>query len=196
MKNLLLILFAGATLSSCVSLVNTQTGRTQGKGNTEIGLTAEAIPVEDDDLTSLGVTPGVFVYYGIGERVDLSFHWEGVFGVSAGAKVQLLGNKNSRFALALDPRTGVFAIPKTKTSSGIAPYTVVPGIVSFHLSEKFAIMAAEEWTYIPYSGEDPFFSPSLGLEIGGEKAKFTTGLTYNYLGQDFYMFGAGAKIKF
>lgn len=192
MRNFLLLFFVSTFVSSCVSLVNTQTGKTQGKGNTEIGLTAEAIPLQDDDITSLGVTPGFYVYHGIGERVDLSFHWEGLFGVSAGAKIQVLGDQESQFALALDPRGGVFALPENK----FAPYAVIPGIVSYHPSEKMAIMASENLTYIPNSDEAPFFSPSLGIEVGGNKAKFTTGLTYNYLGQNFYMFGAGAKIRF
>jgi len=179
---------------SCISLVNYQTGKTLSKQVTEITFSTEVFPLDEssDDLTSVAFSPGISVYHGISDKIDIGIRWEGLLAGSIGAKIQLLGNQSSKFAFALDPRFGGILLADNKFSS----YTVVPGIFSFHPNEKFAIMAAEEFLLVPQDDAHSSFSHSLGVEYGNDKTKVVLGATSNYYGLGFFQYGAGLKVRF
>lgn len=115
MKKIVYLLVIITSFSSCISLVNYQTGKTLGKGNSEIALSLEVFPLEDEDLSSVAFAPGVSYYRGISDKIDVGVRYEGGLAGSVGAKFQLLGNRESKFALAIDPRIG----DKTKFVLGL-----------------------------------------------------------------------------
>ena len=90
--------------SSCVSMSTMQTGRTIGKGNSELNIGGSAVKLEafvDTDSTTLngGVLEGDF-RYGVTDKFDVGMKvalvgTSGIYG-----KYQLVGSDESKFALS------------------------------------------------------------------------------------------------
>lgn len=191
------LLITVLSFSSCISLVNYQSGKTLGEDNSELIISSEIVDLQEEDNGSIKyiLSPGLSYYKGMNDKLDLGFRWEGGLAGSIGVKYQFLGNRGSKFAAALDPRFGVIAASKSSTG-GLIPFGVLPIIGSYHPSDNFSINLASEFLYLPTSGDEKFiFSPSLGVEFGGDKYKFTVGGTYNYFNLNIYQFGAGFKIR-
>ena len=192
MTKFVLFLFTAISLSSCISLVNYQTGKTLGKDNNEIIVSSEVFPVSDNEV-SVAYSPGISYYRGVSDKVDVGIRVEsGLFGYSAGAKIQLVGDQSSRFALAIDPRVGILLLPE----KNYAPYAVLPAIVSWHPSEKFALTFAEEFYYLSADDRPTDLSHSLGMEIGENRVLLSLGATYGYYGLNSFVYGIGGKIRF
>ena len=112
---LVYVLLAGIVLigmSSCGSLTGFQDAKTLGKKQKAEVYSFSALkqPIFGDnildifgsDLGSINDLPTLeyFYRYGLSKKVDINFRCNSNMGVSGGCKIQFIGDKNSKFAMA------------------------------------------------------------------------------------------------
>ena len=188
--------------SACTSFTAYQSGRTLGKGNSEITPSVNGMNTvdgTDDEDDTVYTVPSAEVYYqrGIAKNVDVGVKLSLSSSFTADVKWQFHGDKTSKFAASTGLVIG---------SVGIGPFAgqaQVPLYLSWHKNEKTAIyltprytlliLPEEEGTYHGYSG-------STGV-IFGKRTKFALDFSYLYLrGYEkyseawVYSLGVGVKI--
>jgi hypothetical protein len=195
-------LLACALFSSCTSFTGYQTGRTLGKGKSEITTALNGVVIKDEageDFLNVNVVPLVEVHYqrGVAEKLDIGIKLTTGTSFTADLKWQFLGDKTSKFAAS----TG-FAIGGT----GLNPFAgqlQVPLYLSVHPTEKMAVYLSPRYIGLMNQDDAVFHAPSVsaGL-IYGKRTKFALDFSYIDLGgysEDesqaaLFNFGVGVKI--
>jgi len=213
-KKCLLPLLLGSAalffLSNCASITGFQDGRTVGEGNGDFyaSLNFSTSPNfgdwRDDSVTVDVPTlafPSIEVggRYGVVEKVDLTLRMNTNLNVGLGTKFQLVGDRNSPFALALGAEVGSFGIILGLLNVQIPLY------LSVHPSETFS------WYFTPrYIRQFSTFAgvqnglTYLGANTGflfGKRSKFGVDLGYYRLGGieesiPVIQFGLGGRFAF
>jgi hypothetical protein len=199
-------------LSNCASLTGFHDGKTLGQGNGEFSasLSYNATPAFKDiddgvdsistDIPSIGFPNLEFGgRYGINEKVDLTLRLNTSLNLGFGAKVQVVGDRDSKVALALGAEIGSFGL--------ILPLwnVQVPVYFSVHPSEKFTWYATPKYIYqFSTVGEVTGGARYVGANTGllfGSKNKFGIDFGYFNAGIDgattgLFQFGIGGRFAF
>ncbi len=160
---LLFILLIGA--SSCAQLTSFQTGRTLGKGQTEITPSVSLLGVVDNPAVSseLGsfVLPfgDISLQHGISERFDLGLKVSTGLNAQLSGKYQFVGDKQSKSALSL----GAGLSYQLAGEELVLRYHL-PLYYSLHFSEKSAFYATPRYMLQQVRNDDNFHF--LGLTAG------------------------------
>jgi len=196
-KNLSLVLaLAGISLflSNCASLTGFQDGRSVGKNNGEImgSLNFSQSPDFDnweDQGDSLDNVPNLFFpsiefggRYGVAEKVDITLRLNTNLNLGIGVKAQMLGDRESKAALALGAEAGTFGL-----ISGLWNFQV-PVYFSVHPTENFAWYLTPKFVYqfTSYAGADnglSYTGANTGL-LFGKRNKFGLDLGYYRVGAE------------
>lgn len=195
-RQFLLPALAAATiaffLNSCASLTGYQDGRSVGKNNGEISASVNVNQSPEfnnfnDQQDTFDIVPSAFPNieiggrYGVAEKFDIGMRINSNLNISLNAKYQLVGDRQSPFALAIGAEAGTFSL-----GIGGLWNVQVPVFASIHPSEKFAVYLNPRYIYQ--------FSSWVGAEDGVSYAGGNTGLLFgnrNKFGVDFgfYSFG-------
>lgn len=191
-------LFAVATLlsgillwSGCASLTGFQTGKTVGDEKGEIAMSLNFVSApdfdpDDDEEADTGLvinTLGLLELggrYGVAEKVDVGLRINTALNFLADAKVQVVGNQESFFAMALGAGLGGFGFV---SEEGMLLNFQIPLYLSIHPSDKFAIYAAPRYigqfgtTFDESSGLLNYFGSNFGFEAG-KRVKFGLDIAY------------------
>lgn len=198
-----LVLFALTALalffSNCASLTGFQDGRTVGANNGELSASINFSQSPDfndwDDDTSSVDIPTIFFpsiefggRYGIGERVDLTMRMNTNLNLGIGAKFQVVGDRESSFALALGAEVATFGL-----ISGLWNVQV-PVFLSVHPKENFAWYLNPRYIYqfTTYTGAEnglSYMGGNTGL-LFGKRNKFGLDVGYYRIGTDGTTIGA------
>ena len=199
--NLLSGIFALFLFSSCASFTGFQTGRTSGKGNMDMTVSAnyqgsgfESDDNDDDERVEIAVLE-VHNQYGVGENSDVGLRLSTAGIISVDFKQQIVGGKDKKFALSAGAVVG--------SSFAVSLYTQVPLYLSYHPQENLAFYLNPRFTnYYTIEDEAKFYNSGSAGVLFGKNVKF--GLDFSYsevpldfdLGSDASIFsvGLGAKI--
>ena len=182
-------------LTNCASLTGFQDGKTVGEGNGDLAISLNFSQTPDfDELEEVedslsGDLPNLFFpnfefggRYGIAEKVDLTMRLNTNLNLGIGAKVQVLGDRESSTALALGAEVGTFGL-----ISGLWNVQV-PVYFSVHPSEKFTWYLSPRYIYqfTSYAGADnglSYLGGNTGLMFGARN-KFGIDIGYYNVGAD------------
>jgi len=168
--------------TGCASLTGYQDGKSVGEGNGEIAvsLNLSQSPSFNELEDSTGIVdipsfsfPNIEVggRYGVTEKLDILVRVNTNFNFNAGVKYQLVGDRNSAFAIGVGAELGTFGLFSSLWNAQIPVYA------SYHPTEKFSIYLAPRYIYQ--------FSSFAGLE------------GWSYLGGNFgLLFGNKNKFGF
>ncbi len=211
-----LFLFLGAIvaalfLSRCASLTGFQDGRTVGKDNGDFyaSLNFSSSPdfneIEDNDSVSVDIPTLTFPNlefggrYGVAEKIDLTLRLNTNLNVGVGAKFQLVGDRQSPFAMALGAEVGSFGIVLGLLNLQIPVY------LSVHPSENFTWYLTPRYIrqFTTYAGLETglsYFGGNTGL-LFGKRNKFGLDVGYYRLGNvdasiGLFQFGVGGRFAF
>lgn len=170
--------------SSCFSFSNMQSGRSLGKGTSEINLSAGYIGISDGEV---GGSIPVFEFggrYGVSEKTDIGLKLSN-FGTAIGSvKYQFAGTKESQFAAATGFGIGGSFIRFNIDGDRLSFFQYeVPLHLSFHPSEKFGVIFTPRYlgvggAFAGDSGLSHLLAFSPGIEFG---KKFKLGIEFNML---------------
>ena len=164
--------------SACTSFTGYQTGRTLGKGNSEITTALNGVLIKDEggeDFLNIKVVPLAEVHYQIGlaEKLDIGAKLTTGTSFTADVKWQFIGNQTSKFAAS----TG-FVIGGT----GINPFAAqaqIPLYLSLHPNEKFAVYLTPRYTGLKNRDDEIFHAGSISTGIiFGKRPKFALDFSY------------------
>ena len=208
-------LFFGALtffLSNCASLTGFQDGKTVGQGNGEFSasLNFSGSPNFgdlDDGVDSIDTEIPTLLFpsfefggrYGVADRVDLTLRLNTNLNLGLGAKVQVLGDQDSKAALALGAEVGTFGLVTGLWN------VQVPVYFSIHPTPKFAWYASPRYIYqfTSYTGAENglrYLGGNTGF-LFGERNKFGIDLGYYNVGADdanvgTFQIGIGGRFRF
>jgi hypothetical protein len=173
----LLLVLAGLALffSNCASLTGFQDGRTVGQNNGELSASinfSQSPNFDDwgDSSDSTNIPTLLFPSlefggrYGVAEKVDLTLRINTNLNLGLGAKFQVVGDRESAFALALGAELGTFGL-----ITGLWNVQV-PLYLSVHPKENFAWYLTPRYIYQ--------FSSFIGAENGLSYTGANTGLLF------------------
>lgn len=199
MKNkftsLLALALAGIFLSQCASLTGFQDGRSVGKSNGEISASLNLSQSPDfNDWEDAGDSISIPNFYipslefggrfGVAEKIDLTFRFNTNLNIGLGVKAQVVGDRESKVALALGAEAGTFGL-----ITGLWNFQV-PVYFSLHPTQKFSWYLTPRYVYQ--------FSSFVGADSGANYIGGNTGLLFgerNKFGLDlgYYRLGAGGE---
>lgn len=205
-------LFGGTVLflASCASLTGFQDGRTVGRNNGEFyaSLNVSATPNFDaweDDSVTVNVPTLTFPSlefggrYGVSEKVDLTLRLNTNLNVGIGAKFQVIGDRQSPFAMSLGAEVGSFGVVLGLLN------VQVPVYLSIHPSESFGWYLTPRYIrqFTTFAGVENGLS-YLGGNTGillGKRNKFGLDIGYYRLGGvensiGLFQFGLGGRFAF
>lgn len=175
-------LLISVLFSACTSFTGYQSGRTLGKGKSEITPSINGMHVidgsSDEDYTEYTV-PSAEVYYqrGLAENIDIGIKLGLSTSFTADVKWQFHGDKTSKFAASTGLVIG---------SVGIGPFAgqaQIPLYLSWHKNEKRSIYLTPRYTLLFLPENEGIFhgySSSAGL-IFGKRTKFALDFSALYL---------------
>jgi hypothetical protein len=176
---LLLIIF---TLSGCLSYTSYEDGKTIGKGKVEamptlnihqspsITFFENEKKLEDIPIIAYPIIAMSFKY-GIGNKTDLYGKAGTNLGLNLGVKHQLIGERNSKFALAAGTEFGALAVISLLGSDDSSILTVqIPIYTSYHPSDRFTVFISPRYVY-QFKSEDElndynYFGGNFGILYG------------------------------
>lgn len=190
-------------LTSCASLTGFEEGRTLGEGNNEFGVSLNYVNTpdifsDDEEITGDIGFPNLEFNYkrGITEKLDVGGRVSTNLNASTYAKYQLVGDRNSSFALSPGLELG--------TVFGIAYTVAVPVYASIYPTESITINVNPRFVFQTIPGEDSF--NYLGGNVGllfGKKNKFGFDFGYYAVGGEglgtstnLLTFGVGGRFRF
>ena len=199
---LLYCLLISLLLSACTSFTAYQTGRTLGKGKSEITATLNGVLIKDEggeDFLNVKVVPLAEVQYqiGVAEKLDLGVKLTTETSLTADVKWQFLGDQSSKFAASTGLVIG---------GTGINPFAAqaqVPLYLSIHPTEKLAIYLTPRYTGLLNQDDEIFHAGSFSTGIiFGNRPKFAFDFSYidlsgyseNESQAALFNFGFGLKI--
>lgn len=179
----LYLLFTG-----CASLSGLQDGRTVGENNGEFSASLNFSQSPDyveweSRADTAGEIPNLFIVtgelggrYGVSENVDITLRMNTMFNLGLGAKVQVLGDRESPTALSVGAEIGSFAL-----WLGLWNFQL-PVYFSVHPSDNFAWYCSPRYIYqfASYAGAEAgvtYFGGNTGL-LFGRRHKFGLDLGY------------------
>ena len=188
--------------SACTSFTGYQSGRTLGKGNSEITTALNGVLIKDEageDFLNIKVVPLAEVHYqfGIAEKLDIGAKLTTGTSFTADIKWQFVGDQNSKFAMSTGLAIG---------GTGINPFAgqaQLPLYLSLHPTENFAIYLTPRYTGLINQDDDVFHAGSISTGIiFGKRPKFAVDFSYIDLGgysddeseAALFNFGFGVKI--
>lgn len=213
LKQFLFWFLFGATilfLASCASLTGFQDGRTVGKENGDFygSLNFSSSPDFNDwenDTVVVDVPTLTFPNlefggrYGVGEKVDLTLRLNTNLNVGIGAKFQVIGDRQSPFAMSLGAEVGSFGIFLGLLNVQIPVY------LSVHPSESFSWYLTPRYIrqFSTFAGVEnglSYFGGNTGL-LFGKRHKFGLDIGYYRLGGiensvGLFQFGLGGRFAF
>ncbi len=214
MKQLLFLLLFGTiialVLPSCASLTGFQDGHTVGKDNGEFYgsfnlSTSPNFNDWEDDTTVVNVPTLTFPSlefggrYGVAEKVDVTLRLNTNLNVGIGAKFQVVGDRESSFAMALGAEVGSFGLVLGLLNVQIPVY------MSVHPSESFSWYITPRYIrqFSTFAGVEnglSYFGGNTGL-LFGKRNKFGLDLGYYRLGGvdnsiGLLQFGVGGRFAF
>ncbi|MBK9338388.1 MAG: hypothetical protein IPM98_18335 [Lewinellaceae bacterium] len=191
---LLLTLASVALLfSNCASLTGFQDGRSVGQNNVELSASINFSQSPDfDDWEDQNDTSGIDiptlffpsfefgVRYGVAEKVDISLRMNTNLNLGLGAKFQVVGDRESQFAMALGAEVGTFGLV-----SGLWNVQI-PLFLSVHPKENFAWYLNPRYIYqfTTYTGAEnglSYIGGNTGL-LFGKRNKFGLDIGYYNIG--------------
>jgi hypothetical protein len=190
--NALLLLGVAVFLTNCASLTGFQDGRTVGQNNVELVGSANFSQspdfnnLEDQDTFGTDI-PNLFfpnlefgARYGVSEIVDISLRLNTNLNVGLGAKVQVLGDQESKTALSLGAEIGTFGL-----ISGLWNVQI-PVYFSVHPKDNFSWYLSPRYIYqfTSYTGAENGLR-YLGGNTGfffGRRHKFGVDIGYYNVG--------------
>lgn len=197
-------------LASCASLTGFQDGRTVGKENGDFygSLNFSSSPDFNDwenDTVVVDVPTLTFPNlefggrYGVGEKVDLTLRLNTNLNVGIGAKFQVIGDRQSPFAMSLGAEVGSFGIVLGLLN------VQVPVYLSVHPSESFSWYLTPRYirqfsTFASVENGLSYFGGNTGL-LFGKRHKFGLDIGYYRLGGiensvGLFQFGLGGRFAF
>ncbi len=204
-------------LAGCASVSGFQTGRTVGAESGEImfsinGTRTPDFNELDEESDSLNVDENFSIFapnieiggrYGVSDKVDFGIRANTNLNIFADAKVQLVGNQQSPFAMSAGFGLGMFGF--VSTSGGLFNFQI-PLYASYHPQENLDLYISPryigQWgtTFSESSGLLNYFGANAGFLTGG-KAKFGVDIAYYGLsnsntGFDDTLFQIGFGMKF
>ncbi len=213
LKQFLFWLLFGATvlfLASCASLTGFQDGRTVGKDNGDFyaSLNFSTSPNfnEWEDDTAVVDVPTLTIpnlelggRYGVGEKVDVTLRLNTNLNVGIGAKFQVIGDRQSPFAMSLGAEVGSFGIVLGLLN------VQVPVYLSVHPSESFSWYLTPRYIrqFSTFAGVEnglSYLGGNTGL-LFGKRNKFGLDIGYYRLGGiensiGLVQFGLGGRFAF
>ncbi len=197
-------------LASCASLTGFQDGRTVGKDNGDFygSLNFAASPDFNEwqnDSVVVNVPTLTFPNlefggrYGVGEKVDLTLRLNTNLNVGIGAKFQVIGDRQSPFAMSLGAEVGSFGIVLGLLN------VQVPVYLSVHPSESFSWYLTPRYIrqFSTFAGVEnglSYLGGNTGL-LFGSRNKFGLDIGYYRLGGiensiGLFQFGLGGRFAF
>ncbi len=179
-----LLFLTMVSLNGCISLSGLHTGKTVPKGKSEVSAsvnfnTSPNFQDDDDDdfdvIPVIPLAPSVELGFrhGISERFDIGFKANSFLNFLLDGKVQLVGDQDSRFAVATGLGIGMFGL---SIGDGLLYNVQVPFYTSFHPSENFTIALAPKYIgQFRSGGNGDFFLNYIGANLGfiwGNTRKF------------------------
>lgn len=162
----LLLLVVLALCSSCAQLSLFQDAKTLGKGNKSIGGHISGYGIVDIDGNDDIILPSIVANgsYGVTDRLDLQFSVSLAGSFLFSPKLQLLGNRNSKWAFALNPGIATHVGSFEEEELGILR-THYSAIGSYHPSDKVSIFFEPRYInqYRRDQSNDHFYGSTLGL---------------------------------
>ncbi len=195
------IIASGALLlSNCASLSGLQDGRTVGKNNAEIGISMNFSQSPDfnkweDQVDSQNLIPrqyfGNFEFgarYGVAEKLDVTLRLNTALNMGLGVKTQVVGDRESQFALALGAEVGTFTF-----ISGLWNVQI-PVYLSVHPTDQLTWYLTPRYIYqfLSFAGANNGLS-YVGGNTGflfGKRHKFGIDIGYYSIGHSSYRIGA------
>jgi hypothetical protein len=183
MKNQLffiaLLLVGMAAFTGCASLTGFQDGRTLGQDNGELGVSLNFSQSPDfddweeefDDSVNVDI-PQLFFpsfefsgRYGVADKVDIGVRLNTNLNLGVSGKFQVVGDKESQFAMSLGAEVGTFGLV-----SGLWNVQI-PVFLSVHPSERFTWYLTPRYIYqfTSYAGADnglSYVGANTGLMFG------------------------------
>lgn len=162
----ILLAIALICCSSCAQLSLFQDAKTLGTGKLSLGGIISGYGINDRDGNDDIVLPylagqGI---YGVSEKVDLQLSVSLAGGILLAPKFQILGNQESKWALALNP--GAELNLSSFESEGIGIFrSHYSGIASYHPSNKLSIFFEPRYItqYRTDQINDAFYGASSGI---------------------------------
>lgn len=197
-------------LASCASLTGFQDGRTVGKDNGDFygSLNFSSSPnfnKWEDDSTVVDVPTLTFPNlefggrYGVGEKVDVTLRLNTNLNIGIGAKFQVIGDRQSPFAMSLGAEVGSFGIVLGLLN------VQVPVYLSVHPSESFSWYLTPRYIrqFSTFAGVEnglSYLGGNTGL-LFGNRNKFGLDIGYYRLGGiensiGLFQFGLGGRFAF
>ncbi len=158
----LILTVACLILHSCTQTSLLQDARTEGKGNGSMAAVLSAYgTTEASDVAA--VVPFLYVQgsYGLAERVDLQLSFSSGGNILLSPKVQVVGDRSSKFALSLNPG---FEYQIGSDDGNLIYRTQLGFIASVHPSKKLAIFL-EPKLISQFTDQDRFNFPGATLGV-------------------------------
>ncbi len=179
MKSLVLLLPVLLLLSSCVQLSTFQTAKTVPKGDGEILLAFGGGGISES-FTGESIGFGTFEVagrIGVGEKVDLGLKVSHFASYLADVKFQIVGDQDSKFAMATGPGVGLYAFGFGTTLM----QATLPLHMSVHPSDRLGIYFtprfSSQFALGDGGGSLNYLGGSIGFELG-RKIRFGTDISY------------------
>lgn len=204
-----LLLILMIFMSSCASLTGFETGKTSGKNNGSFLISINGTQTPDFDPDGTGESNPFFFpnieiggWYGLAEKIDISLRMNTNLNVIVNGKFQILGDQDSKSAIALGAGIGNVFI--------LSPlwYVQVPVYLSLHPAPNFAVYANPRFVYqfsvtSDINEQVSYLGGNVGILIG-KKVKF--GIDAGYFNGDYtfidgnssniFTFGVGTRFDF
>lgn len=157
-------------VSSCASLASYQTAKTTPKDEGEFGASLDIVGITDGFDNQNLALPNINLWgrYGVGNKTDIGLRLSTSLNIMFDLKQQIIGDQQSKFALALGGGLGFVPLGKL-----IFQYHV-PLYISVHPKDNFAYYLTPR--YIHQYGIN-YLGTSVGLQFG-RKTKFAFDISY------------------
>lgn len=180
------IICIASAFYSCASLTGYQDGRALGEGKGEVGLSLNVSQSpdffndddEDDEFLDQNVVFPNFEItgkYGINENFDFGVKLNSNFNFSLTTKYQIIGDKQSKTAMAIGADVGNFALFTNLWNAQIPLY------FSVHPNEKIAWYLSPRYIYqfeaVDFASNLNYVGGNTGLLFG---SKFKFGFDFGY----------------
>ncbi len=144
-KQLYLLVLFLCLLSSCSHLSLYQDAKTIGKGNFTAGgtLLLQGKSDSEEVVDDIYPDPSIFTAYGLTNNFDIQFKL-GLVNLALIPKFQILGNQDSKFALALNPAIGI-GHDLRFDGDGSTTQVNYSTILSYHPTKVFSIFVEPQY---------------------------------------------------
>lgn len=163
-------------MTSCAQISSFQSARTTAKGEGEFGASLNVAGITGGFDNESYAAPLIDLWgrYGVGSKTDIGLKVSTGLTIVFDIKQQLVGDQQSKFALAVGGAAGAFP-------AGALVYQFhIPVYLSFHPSEKIAWYLTPRYVNqgISGAGSANYLGSSVGV-LFGKKVKFGIDISYS-----------------